>query len=178
MKTALQNAGLGTYYPTVHAMERIKARFGVPTDRVNEWIRRQISKARAVVSSKGSGGNTLVLESQDVRFIINRRSGAIITVYHPVRLDFLRPTLDREMRKIKRKYTREQRHLERILSEQYCRLGEQMMNYANARNPNTRELIGERIEATESVIEGYKQEIERIKDEMEVRIRAIEIISE
>lgn len=176
MRTALQDAGLGTYYPTAHAIERIKARFGVAVEDISCWVKRNIAKAKPIVEN--NGGNTMILETSGIRFVVDRRNNAIVTVYHPIRLDFLRPALEREIRKIKREYTRKIRHTERSLAGQYKRLAEQMTNYANARNPNTRALIGERIGKTENLIDGIKRSIGRLKSEQKTRVRAIEVISE
>ena len=68
--------------------------------------------------------------------------------------------------------------LERSLSGQYARLAEQMTNYANARNPQTRELVGGRMEETERHIEGTRRKIERMKDEVKAKVKAIEVIAE
>lgn len=164
------------YYPTNHAIERVVLRFGITADKALKWVNDKLLSAKYVTAQ--SDGSTIVFENGDARFVVNGKNNTVVTVHHSTRLDFLRPTLEREIRKIRREYTRELRHMERSLAGQYRKLGEQMANYANARNPNTRALIGERIEMTESAIEGMKRKIERIKDEMETRIRAIEVISE
>ena len=59
-----------------------------------------------------------------------------------------------------------------------AKLAEQMANYANARNPQTRELVGGRLEETERHIEWTRRKIERMKDEVKAKVKAIEVITE
>lgn len=165
------------YMPTSHAIERARLRFGIPSEAVTEWINEIMEDAKYIAAQ---GKSRLLFESEDgdIRIIVDRNTHAVITVHHAIRTDFLRPALEREIRKIKRETTRKIRLTERNLADQYQKLGEQMANYSNARNPQTRELIGNRIEQTENTIEGIKRSIERMKDEMNAKIKAIELIAE
>jgi len=133
-----------------------------------------MSEAKYVAAN----GKRSIYEAGDIQIIVDSTTQAVITVHHALRMDFLRPALEREIRKIKRESTRKIRATERQLAGQYRKLGEQLVNFSNARNPQTRELIGERIEQTENTIEGVKRSIERMKDEMNAKIRAIELIAE
>src|SRR5690625_2188666 len=165
------------YTPTSHAIERARMRFGVKTEKVTEWINDVMKGAKYVAAQ---GKNRLLYESSDgnIRIIVDANTRTVVTVHHALRMDFLRPALEREVRRIKRETTRKIRATERQLAGQYRKLGEQLVNFSNARNPKTRELIGERIELTERHIEGVKRSIERMKDEMNAKIRAIELIAE
>lgn len=162
-------------YPTTHALERIKLRFGIPSEKAAEWINEKMKRAKLVTVN---GNKTLVYEADNARFVIDGKKNAVITVHHTLRTDFLRPALEREMRKIKRESTRQTRELERRLAKAYALLSERMMNYANARNPQTRELISERIDDVNSYINELESEIERLNDETQAKLRAIELIAE
>ena len=164
-----------TYYVTHHAAERARLRFGIESERVGEWFNEMMSKAKYVSSQ---GGGRLLYEADGVQFIVGDKTRTVITVHPATRLDFLRPTLEREIRKIRREYTRNIRALERSLAGQYARLAEQMTNYANARNPQTRDLVGGRMEETERHIEGTRRKIERMEDEVKAKVKAIEVITE
>ena len=165
----------GKYTLSKHAVERANLRLGIPIDKVSDWANDIMSKAK-YVSAQGAG--RLLYEYNGIQFIVGDKSRTIITIHPATRLDFLRPTLEREVRKIRREYTRNIRTLERSLASQYARLAEQMTNYANARNPQTRELVGGRMEETERHIEGTRRKIERMKDEVKAKVKAIEVIAE
>lgn len=175
MKTALEVAGFKRKYtPTRHTIDRARLRFGIPSESVADWINGLMSEAKYVAAN----GKRSIYEAGDIQIIVDSTTQAVITVHHALRTDFLRPALEREIRKIRREYTRKIRATERKLAGQYRRLGEQFVNFSNARNPQTRALIGERIEQTENIIEGVKQGIERMKDDMQAKIKAIELIAE
>ena len=165
------------YSPTSHAIERARMRFGIKSEKVTEWVNEVMKGAKYVASQ---GKNRLLYESSDgnIRIIVDANTRAVVTVHHALRMDFLRPALEREIRKIKREGTRNIRALERSLAGQYARLAEQMTNYANARNPQTRELVGGRMAETERHIEGTRRKIERLEDETKAKIKAIEVIAE
>jgi len=165
------------YSPTCHAIERARMRFGVKSEKVTEWINEVMKGAKYVASQ---GKNRLLYESSDgnIRIIVDANTRAVVTVHHALRMDFLRPTLEREIRKIKRESTRQIRATERDLAEAYAELADKMMNYANARNPHTRELIEGRIDRLHADIRGLKRNIERLKDEVNAKVKAIELIAE
>src|SRR5690554_3421198 len=159
------------YVPTRHALDRARVRFGIESDKVAEWINELMQGAKYVASN---GRNGLTYEKDGIRIVVDGTTNAVITLHHTLRTDFLRPALEREMRKIKRESTRQTRELERRLAKAYALLSERMMNYANARNPQTRELISERIDDVNSYINELESEIERLKDETQAKLRAIE----
>lgn len=166
---------MSKYSLTNHALDRIATRFGIKSHKASEWVN-NIMRTAKYVHSQPDG--KLVYDSEGNRIIVSATDNRVITVFPQVTLDFLQATLEREVRKLKREYTAKIRQTERQLAGQYRKLGEQMANYANARNPQTRELVGGRIEETERHIEGTKQGIAKMNDEMRNKIRAIEVISE
>src|SRR5690625_6194389 len=94
------------------------------------------------------------------------------------RSDFLRPTLEREKRKLERLYTRNIRKLELKYAESLKELADMAINRARARNPNTRAIISDRMADKQEDIDGIVSEIERLEDERKAKVRAIEVISE
>ena len=156
MKTKLK------YIPTRHALDRARIRFGIASDKAVKWINELMQGAKYVASN---GRNGLTYEKDGIRIVVDGTTNAVITLYPALRTDFLRPALEREMRKIKRESTREIRELERRLAKAYAELSERMMNYANARNPKTRASIGERISEVEAIISEVETAIERLQDE-------------
>ena len=165
------------YTPTLHAIERARLRFGIPSESVTEWINAIMADAKYIAAN---GKNRLIYESEpgDVQIVVDGNTHAVITIHHAVRTDFLRPALDREIRKLKREGTRKVRATERRLAEAYAQLAELSMNYAKARNPNTRELIDGRIRDKEAQINDLKRSIKRQQDDMQAKIKAVELIKE
>ncbi len=166
---------MSKYIPTTHAIERARIRFGITSEAVTEWINAMMQDAKLITTNVNK---SLVYEAEDVRIIIDGRTNAVITLHHALRTDFLRPALEREIRKLKRESTRRIRMTERNLAEAYAELAERMMNFANARNPQTRKLIEGRIESIQADISDLERHIERLKDEVKAKIRAIELITE
>lgn len=169
MKTKLK------YVPTRHAIDRARIRFGITPDKAAEWINELMQGAKYVASN---GRNGLTYEKDGIRIVIDGATNAVITLHHALRTDFLRPALEREARKIKRESTREIRELERRLAKAYAELSDRMMNYANARNPKTRAIIGERVSEVEAFISEVETAIERLQDETQAKLKAIELIAE
>src|SRR5690625_4455122 len=165
------------YTPTSHAIERARIRFGVRTEKVKEWINEVMKGAKYVAAQ---GKNRLLYKSSDgnIRIIVDANTRTVVTVHHALRMDFLRPAHEREIRQIKREGTRQIRAAERNLAEAYAELAEKMKNFANARNPKTRELIESRIEEAQADINDYKLHIEQMQDAMQEKIREIELIAE
>ena len=162
------------YQPTKHAIERAELRFGITPESAVDWFNELMRKAKYVASN---GKNGLVYQADDIRLVIDSMTNAIITVYDALSADFLKPTLERELRKLKREYTRAIRKLELEYAEALQEIGEMAVNRAKARNPKIRELIEGRINDKQAYADGVARRIERLTDEWQRKERAIEIIS-
>lgn len=163
------------YKPTMHALERVKLRLGVSSERAGDWFVDFMSKAEYVASS---GKHRMVYEKDGVQAIVDNRNNAIVTIHAEVRIDFLRPVFEREVRKLRREGTRQIRMLERRLAEGYATLSKATLNYANACNPNTRRVIGETIQTINRSVSDLTIDIERKEDEIQAKIKAIEVLAE
>lgn len=164
-----------SYTVSHHAVERARLRFGIEGHRVVDWINGVMRDAKYVSSQ---GGHRLIYEYDGMKIVVDGKNRRVITVHPNTRLDFLRPTLEREVRKIKRETTRNIRAAERRLAKEYKELGERIINYANARNPNTREIVAEGVSEKEVQIQQIKLEIRRMEDELTAKMKAIEVITE
>jgi len=176
------------YKITRHAIERTAERLGIEASQAESHIKQlmQTAHLQGITANKDGGTNRIYdHHASNTRIITCSDGETVITLYRMPERDikandfrFLKGALTREIRKLRREYTSKIRQTERQLAKEYAKLSEQLSNYANARNPNTRELIGERMANTERIISGTRQAIERMKDEMQARIKAIEVISE
>lgn len=163
------------YIMSHHATERAKLRFGIERHSAVDWINEVMAKAKYV---SAQGGGRLMYEHKDMQIIVGDKTRKVITIHPNTRLDFLRPTLEREARKLKREATRNIRSAERRLASEYRELGERIVNYANAKNPTTRELVATGVAEKETHIKKIKVEIERLEDELAARIKAIKVITD
>src|SRR5690625_681090 len=175
MKEALDKAGIKRYIPTKHAIDRARLRFGIDAGMVGEWINEMMGTAKYIGAN---GSYTSIYDSDDIRLIIDERTNAVVTVHSAIRAEFLRPTLEREKRKLKRFYTRTIRKIELEYAEALQELAEMAINRARAKNPQTRKLIAERMDSKQEEISDYVSEIERFNDEYKTKVHAIEVIAE
>lgn len=175
LKEAMKDAGLARYMPTKHAIDRATMRFGINAGQVAEWANARIRNATDKIPQ---GDNTVLCVTNDARILIDDDRKTIVTVYYPIKVDFLRPALERELRKLRREYIRAKRALELQYAETLGELSEMAINRARARNPQTRELIADRMADKQSEIDGLVLGIERLDDEYNAKKRAIELISE
>lgn len=174
ISAATKKAPSKTYYPTTHAMDRISMRFGVDVSEVAAWVNDKMAKATFIKENKRGQSE---YRNEGVRFIVDDKNGAIVTVYSEVSTNFLRPVLERELRKMHRKHTRKVRQMEHDQAEALAKYAEMAMNKAKARNPETRDLIAERMAEVWAIIEGYNMRIDREADEYKSKVRAVELIA-
>lgn len=163
------------YQPTKHAMERAQLRFGIDPDKCTKWVNDLMSRAKYIASSGAKG---LVYQADNVRIVVDETTKAIITIHDELKADFLRPVLEREKRKLHRLYTPQIRRQELEYAEALQELADMAVNRAKARNPKTRELIAERMTSKRAEISEIVRSIERLNDDWQAKVRAIEVISE
>lgn len=189
MRNALSVAGIThAYRLTEHAKKRAVERLGIAREQAVNYVNQLMRSAylQGIEGSKDGKYRIYDHHKSRTRIIINGEGDTVITVYKfkeplnmtSIPVDFLRPTLEREKRKLRRLYTRAIRKLELEYAESLQELAEMAINRARARNPQTRELIAGRMKTKQEEISAYVSEIERQKDEWGAKIRAIEVIAE
>lgn len=162
------------YKPSKHAVDRARLRFGIETDKVETWVNSLMEDATYVGSQ---GDRRKIFEKDNVRLIVDVVNNVVITVHNAVSVKFLKPVIEREIRKMERAHTKLMRQIELDLALSIKKYAEMAVNKANARNPKTRELISERMDEVQAVIDGYKYRMERMEDDHKQRIRAAEMIA-
>lgn len=177
-----KDVGLRYYQPNVHALRRAKLRFNIDHEDAFVWINDLMKKAKLVTYQNGDKRNAVYVSdylNEKVTIIADDSINVVKTLYPTeIKTDFLRPVLERELRKIKREYTRAKRNIELKYAESLRELAEMAINRAKACNPQTRELIAEKISDKQAEIDEYVRSIERLDDEYKAKIRAIELIAE
>lgn len=177
-----------TYRLTEHAKNRAVERLGIDRDQAGNHINQLLRTAilQGIEGSKDGKYRIYDHHKTRIRIIVNFEDDTVVTVYKfpepldkdSVSTDFLRPTLEREKRKLHRFYTRAIRKLELNYAEMLRELADMAINRAKACNPNTRELIAERMADKQEQTCDIIGEIERLNDEWQAKVRAIEVISE
>ena len=179
MKMAMEIASIvAEYQPTTHAINRARIRYGIEPAEAAEWINDCMRNATMIGRDGTRHGNPIYESEEGVRFVINPNNNTVITVLGDTATDFLRPALERELRKLNRFYTRSIRQSELEYAHALRELSDMAINRARARNPKTRELIAERMSDKQADIDGLLTDIERMNDEWKAKKRAIEVISE
>lgn len=166
---------LTNFFPSQHALDRAKLRFGIELSDATEWFNELMKDANYVSSN---GKYRLTYESSGLQIIVDIRNNAIVTVHDSLKLDFLRPSIEREMRRMKREFTKKRRQIELDQALSMQKHAELAVNKAKARNPNTRSLIEGRMDEVKTIIKGYEMRIKRMEDEFYAKCKAVELISE
>lgn len=180
MKHALMDAGYGVYSPSRHAIDRARLRFGIQDTESYTWFNKLMKKAIPVTKTNNDTRQTIYsteYSGETVYLVADAIHKHIKTVYTRTTADFLRPTLEREKRKLRREYVRKKRQLELVYAELLQEIGEMAVNRARARNPQTRELIADRMTVKQRQADEIVEDIERLDDEHKRRIRTIDVIA-
>lgn len=163
------------YRATTHAINRAVLRFGIEAEHVSKWINKLMDGAK-LINRRQRG--LLEYLSDGVRLVVDGKDNVVVTLYSEVSTSFLRPVLDRELRKMERGHTRLIRQIELDKAMSLRKYADMAINYAKARNPKTRELISERMAEVQAIIDGYDMRMDRMEDEYKQRVRAIELIAD
>lgn len=159
------------YIPSNHAIERAVLRFGVAANEAVSWFNDLMRKAKYVKTES----NKLMYEANDGYIVVDGETHRIITIKPKVDVESLKEIFDREKRKARRILTKTTRTLEMEIAHLTIELGEQALNKARAKNPNTREIIQRKIDGLQTEIDACNLRIEKAKDEYSRFLRAIKI---
>ena len=161
------------YTPTTHAIDRARLRLGVDVTDATKWFNDMMRKAKYVITNDRGQA---VYDKDGTRLVVDTRNKMIVTIYNEVKTDFLRPILERELRKLHRHYTpiiRKAEVEQAILLSEYADMA---MNRAKARNPKTRSVISSRMAEKQTEIGELETFIRRTKDDWQSKNRAIKLI--
>src|SRR5699024_2766832 len=170
---ALNDAGITKYYLTKHAYDRAKLRFGIDPEHAPEWVNEKMKEARLLDTNDDKCD---VYEDEGIRFVIDPKKNAVVTMHSNATASSLRPIINRELRKLERNYGPQSRKLERVYAELLQELADIAMNRSRAKNPDTRRLITERMQNKQREIDEVVTNMERVYDEYKSRKKALEII--
>ena len=164
--------------PTVHAIQRLKERFGITPDAAVNYVNQIMAQAKYVSAGKA---DKLVYyyEKRDMMIVVNPDENVIVTVHEGSEPVYAKPavkltptqsatiTIDRIASAVKRELTRmttQYRREIRKLSEQQAQLGVQVaeltLNKIRCYHPGTQALIQSRIDEAKARIVELANEID------------------
>lgn len=160
------------YTPTLHAIERAYHRLGVEPEKAQRWFNDTMRKAKYLFTQKHGNKTQAIYEVGDVRLVVDTHDSVIVTVRPTTDTSFLKPVFERELRRVKREVTRNIRQHELAIAELTVEMGERMMAYARAKNPQTRASIQRHVDDLQAKINAEKAYITSEQDKLENFVRA------
>lgn len=170
----MTNATKHRYTPTTHAIDRARLRLGIDVTDATQWFNDMMRKAKYVITNDRGQA---VYDKDGTRLVVDTRNKTIVTIYNEVKTDFLRPMLEREIRKLRRYYTPIIRDNELKHAYLLREIADMAVNRAKARNPHTRDIISGNIADKQAEADELLTIIERLNDEWKAKLTAIELIS-
>ena len=149
-----------------HAAERLEQRFDVKEEDYSKWVADNIERAYNSYTQNFGGRKQRVYQGRIAEIVVDEIDNKVITVKPTVKVDRVADVLAREYRSLYRENTRMIRKIEVEVSELYSKLSDRMLSFARAKNPNTRESIGQDIEEVEREIKRKTYSIRDLEDEI------------
>lgn len=150
------------YNPTVHAVERIRQYFGVMEEHAKQFAN-ELMRAAKYVTTQADGKLVYKHAGKDVMLVVNAETRTVITVLPPAGegernkaitsisvtnnaiIAAAHATIQRELAKARRSYTREYRKLTEEIAVIGLEIAHLSLNKARARSPITQRQISEKV---------------------------------
>lgn len=145
------------YNPSVHAVERIRERFGVMEEHAKNFAN-QLMEIAKYVTTQPDGKVVYKNADRDTMIVVDERTSTIVTVLPPAnvqaRIDVGNPfykditaTIKRQLTKAQRQFTREFRSLSESQALVQIEIAQLTLNKVRAKNPKTQASIQTNIDA-------------------------------
>src|SRR5690606_41449394 len=108
----------------------------------------------------------------DIQDVVDISNVQLYTIKTADNTTIINPKIEHEGRLIKREVTRNTRKHELAIAQLTIEMGERMVAYARARNPQTRDLIQRDINEIQTAISGHEAAITREQDRLNNFVRA------
>jgi len=140
-----------TYNPSVHAVERIRERFGIMEENAKNFVNQLMAVAK-YVTTQPDGKVVYKHAGRDTMIVVDERTKTIVTVKPPVTLKAqlsasnpfykdITATIKRELTKAQRQFTKEFRSLSESQALVQIEIAQLTLNKARAKNPKTQSVI-------------------------------------
>lgn len=171
-----------TYNPTVHAVQRIRERFGIMEVHAKNFVNQLMQTAIYVTTSK-NGCKVYKHSGKDILLVIDPKDDIVVTVHPatyetkaeettPLRMSVnnviiakARATINREITKARREFTREFRSLSESQALIQIEIAEMSLRKVRAKNPNTQAVIQAKIDVALDVFDEIGIAIGELKTE-------------
>ena len=164
-----------TYNPSVHAVERIRERFGVMEENAKNFVNQLMAVAK-YVTTQPDGKVVYKHAGRDTMLIVDQRSNTIVTVLPPAKTQAnvsnpfyknVNATIRRELTKAQRQFTREFRTLVERQALVQIEIAEMTSRKARAKNPNTQARIQVNIDVALGLFDEIGSAISELQAEFE-----------
>lgn len=164
--------------PTVHAIQRLKERFGITPDAAVNYVNQIMAQAKYVSAGKA---DKLVYyyEKRDMMIVVNPDENVIVTVHEgsepvaskpavkltptqsaTITIDRIAAAVKRELTRMTTQYRREIRKLSEQQALLNVQVAEMALNQLRCKAPHTKELIQSRIDEAKARIAELAHEID------------------
>lgn len=173
------------YNPTVHAVEQARIRFGIAEEHAKNWFN-QLMETAIYVTTQDSDRVIYKHSGKDAMLAVNPIKKTIITILPPhgkgehTKVDVTpkfsvtnfiiekaRTTIQREIAKTKRQFTREFRTLAERQALVQIEIAKLTLNKARAKNPNTQARIQANIDVALGLFDEIGSAISELQAEFE-----------
>lgn len=168
------------YNPSMHAIERIRDRFGIMEEHAKNFVN-QLMETALYVSTNPNGTKVYKHTGKDVMLAIDPKNHVVITILPPANegernkyaksfannfiIDKARATIHREIAKARRQFTREFRSLSESQALIQIEIAEMSLRKIRAKNPNTQAVIQSKIDAALTVFDEIGSAISELQAE-------------
>ena len=156
------------YNPTTHAVERIRERFGIMEEHAKNFVN-QLMETALYVTTNPNGTKVYKHTGKDVMLAIDPKKNVVITILPPanegernkytkvivnnVIVDKARATIQREIAKARRQFTKEFRSLSESQALIQIEIADLTLRKVRARNPKTQATIQAKIDVALTVFD-------------------------
>lgn len=170
------------YNPTTHAVERIRERFGIMEEHAKNFVN-QLMETALYVTTNPNGTKVYKHTGKDVMLAVNTKTNTVITILPPANegehnkyvkanvnnyiIEKARTTIQREIAKTKRQFTREFRTLAERQALVQIEIAEMTLRKARAKNPNTQARIQANIDVALGLFDEIGSAISELQAEFE-----------
>lgn len=173
------------FFPTVHSIERAREYFGVNELRAVDFVNDLAEKAVHLMIQPDTKRRITYNEEHDVKLVLGPNDNTVITILPPGKqkqpevsppkavtvtnyiIEKARTTIQREIAKTKRQFTREFRTLAERQALVQIEIAQLTLNKARAKNPNTQARIQANIDVALGLFDEIGSAISELQAEFE-----------
>ena len=171
------------YNPSVHAVERIRERFGIMEEHAKNFAN-QLMQSAKYVTTQPDGKVVYKHDGKDAMLVVDTNANVIVTILPPANagkrnrytksidttnaiIEKAHAVIKRELAKARRSYNAEYRALSLEQAEVSLEIAQANVKKVRCKAPHTKVLIQERIDALQAYHQTIEAKLVAIKDEQE-----------